>query len=238
MAFSGLKWVKHLRRHAAHAMLEWRFVRERRSSTSVEFAIVGSLYFLVLLFAIEGGIFYIKVDTLDLATERASRLMILNNFATAPATSAALITDIVNSSGGTLQPLNLAVSVRMVAPISGTAAAPVGGFQSLPNTFDSSQYQYVPGACHLTTNETTKIVTSSNCTGGCATTKLGQADSGYLSTNFTTGVSTLNQIYTCSAGQDILVQVQLTDGTLAGIINKFFGPVISTLAFQAEPSIT
>jgi hypothetical protein len=38
------------------------------------------------------------------------------------------------------------------------------------------------------------------------------------------------------AGQDVLVQVQYTDSTLTKLVSFIFGPIISTMAFQAEPS--
>jgi Flp pilus assembly protein TadG len=215
-----------------------RFARTRRSTTAVEFAVVGSLYCLVLLFAVEGGIFYLKVDVLDLATERASRFIVLNNLSTAPTSAAAFAALIANNGNGALTPGNVAVSVRMVAPVSGTIAAPAGGFQSLPvSTFTPGTYQYVAGACALTTNVATGVITVGACTGSCVyPTTPGLADQGYQTT--TNNVTTLHQTYTCSAGQDILVQVQYTDSALAKLVGGFFGPVVTTLAFQAEPTLS
>jgi hypothetical protein len=224
-----------------------RFSQERKCSTTVEFAIVGSLYFLVLLFAVEGGILYLKIDTLDLATERASRLLVLNNVATAPATSAAFIGDIAANSNGALQTANIAISVQMAAAVTGTIAAPKGGFQSLSTTFTAKTFQYVPGSCPVTTI-VGSTPTVGACTGGCAystaanaTNIPGELDPGYQTTvinanNSTT--TTLHQTYTCSAGQDILVQVQYTDTTLTKLVAGLFGPIITTLAFQAEPTLS
>jgi Flp pilus assembly protein TadG len=216
------------------------FIRTRKSTTAVEFAIVGSLYVLVLLFAVEGGIFYLKVDLLDLATEKASRLIILNNVATAPQTASAFAALIASNGNGALTLSNIAVSVQMAAPVSGTVAAPVGGFQSLTkNAFTAGTFGYYAGACGIETNVATGAVTPNPlepCTGTCTTSKLGEADQGYQTT--TNGVTTLFQTYTCSAGQDILVQVQYTDSTLTKLVSGFLGPVISTLAFQAEPTLS
>jgi Flp pilus assembly protein TadG len=236
-----MRFVAHLRRMTKpHQLLPLlrSFVRTRRSTTAVEFAIVGSLYVLVLLFAVEGGIFYLKIDILDLATERASRFIILNNLTTAPASAGAFASLIANNGNGALTLGNIAVSVRMAAPISGTTAAPVAGFQSLTAAaFTPGTYQYVPGACALSTNVATNVTTVGACTGGCQyPSVLGAADQGYQTT--TNNVTTLHQTYTCSAGQDILVQVQYTDSTLTKLIAGFFGPVTSTLAFQAEPTLS
>jgi Flp pilus assembly protein TadG len=232
--------IHFFRRHARKSRILptlQTFARSRQSSTAFEFAIVGGLYCFVLLCAIEGGIFYLKVDLLDLATERAARFIVLNNLATAPTTAQAFATLISSYGNGALTLNNIAVSVQMVAPVSGTAKKPVGGFQSLqPIIFAPGTYQYVAGACALSTNVATNTVTVGTCTGTCTHATLGLADQGYQSTSG--GVTTLYQTYTCSAGQDILVQVQYTDSTLTTLVAKFFGPVVSTLAFQAEPTLS
>jgi Flp pilus assembly protein TadG len=218
-----------------------RLLRERRSTAAVEFSIVGLFYFVILIFAVEGGIFYIKIDTLDFATEKASRLILLNNYTTAPATATAFKTDIASASNGLLKTSSIAVSVQMTPPVSGTTAAPVNGFLNLPTTFTAGTYQYKDGACPVTTNINTGVVSAGTCTGTCAysttgANTIGELDTGYEST--AAGVTTLYQTYTCGAGQDILVQVQFTDSTISNILGGIFGPFITTLAFQAEPTVS
>lgn len=245
-----------------HKKAKW-FRRDRRGSTAVEFALVGLLYFFLLIFALEGGIFYLRTTVLDLATEQAARVIMINqgtdnngNFTTAPtaATGAnSFQTLIENDSYGVLNQANIRVEVRMAPPVTGTVRAANAGFQFIPPvaTPDNVTYQYQPGSCEVDytppSGAVTKYTLNMNhgCTAGdCAATQtnfnLLPAGGGEVSGgNFdvTTG-EYKDATYSCSAGQDIVVQAQYTDTALAAFVAYLFGPISTTLAFQVEPSTT
>jgi len=242
-----------------------RFRQDRRSSTAVEFALVGLLYFFLLIFALEGGIFYLRTTVLDLATEQAARAIMINQVAgnttgspAAPTTAAAFIQLIENDSYGVLTQANIEISVQMAAPVTGTVAAPVGGFQSIkPVATPAGLFQYVAGTCTVT-YKTTSVnggaatyspPTASTCeaNGICTTANFtllptdGEVSGG---TDVTTTVGTTvtntytGATYSCSGGQDIVVQAQYTDTALSALVGYLFGPITSTLAFQVEPATT
>jgi Flp pilus assembly protein TadG len=294
MALSGLAWLRNKQRAAESMMRDFRFAKDRRSSTSVEFAIVGLIYFTILFFVIQGGIFYIKVTVLDFATEAASRTVLLNQnpattVATPPTTGTAFATLVAQHSFGVLQAANLKVALQIVPPRSvsfnslqgyqGNAtsgAAGTYGFTTItPFTFAAGQtapYQYTnPGVCPV--NYETQVAdngatasflngiaptngTITACTGTClnagyaaANGNNGQtviiggiADDGSSSISTSTGgghtfTNTVytDGTYTCYAGQDALLQVQYIDPTLTLLVGKYFGSVVSSLAFQIEP---
>jgi len=240
-----------------------RLSRDRRGSTAVEFAIVGLLYFFLLIFALEGGIYYLRVTVLDLATEQAARVIMINqgednngNFITAPiaATGANSFQALVEKdSYGVLTQANIAVEVRMAPPVTGTVRAANAGFQAIPPvaTPDNVTYQYQPGSCEVDytppSGAVTKYTLNMNhgCTAGdCTATQanfnLLPAGGGEVSGgtyDATTG-EYKDATYSCSAGQDIVVQAQYTDTTLSALIGYLFGPITTTLAFQVEPATT
>jgi Flp pilus assembly protein TadG len=236
---------------------------DRSSSTAVEFAIVAMLYVFLLLFAIDGGIFYLQTTVLDLATEQASRAIIINQgannagaYTAAPTTAAAFKQLVQADSFGILTLANIQVAVQMAAPVTGTVRAAGIGFQSIPPVATpAGTYQYLPGSCTInystsTTAGTTTytLISSAGCTAGtCTTAKFGLLPaSGEVTggTNVTgTSGSSVTNTYTgatfsCSAGQDIVVQAQYTDSTLSKLVAYLFGPITSTLAFQVEPATT
>jgi Flp pilus assembly protein TadG len=159
MAFSGLKWVKHLRRHAARLIggsSVARLGRDRSSAAAVEFAVVGSLYLLLLLFVIEGGLFYLKIAVLDYATEAASRAILLNgnaNAPTPPTTTAQFQTKVAANSFGLLNVTNIVASVQLNDPDGGTydGGNANAGFQNItPYKFANGAappFQYIYGTC-------------------------------------------------------------------------------------------
>jgi Flp pilus assembly protein TadG len=239
------------------------FRRDRRGTTAVEFAIVAMIYVFMLLFAIDGGVFYIGTTVLDLATEQASRAIMINQGAnnaggsTAAPTTAAAFTQLVQSNSYNVLTLgNIQVAVQMAGPVTGTVRAAGTGFQAIPPVaIPAGTYQYLPGACTInystsTTAGTTtySLSSSAGCTAGtCTTAKFsllpasGQVTGG-TDVSSTSG-STITNTYTaatfsCSAGQDIVVQAQYTDTTLSKIVAYLFGPITSTIAFQVEPATT
>lgn len=244
---------------------EARFRRDRRGSTAVEFALVGLLYFFLLIFALEGGIFYLRVTVLDLATEQAARAIMINQVAgntvgapAAPTTAAAFTQLIENDSYNVLTIGNIKVAVQMAPPVTGTIAAPAGGFQSIkPLANPANQYQFLPGACTVT--YTTTSVNGAAATYNAPTASACDANGTCTVANFTllptygevaggTDVTTTigntvtntytNATYSCSAGQDVVVQAQYTDTTLSALVGYLFGPITTTLAFQVEPTTT
>ncbi len=243
-----------------------RLSRDRRGSTAVEFAIVGLLYFFILIFALEGGIFYLRTTVLDLATENAARVIMINQgannagtFTAAPATAAAFIQLVENDSYGVLTQSNIKVSVQMTGPVTGTAAIAGTGFQSIPPVATpAGLYQYVPGSCTVNYSTSTTgaattytFISSSGCTSGTCTASgasfarlptYGEVTGGSDVTSTGANGAAINTYtdatYSCSAGQDIVVQAQYTDTTLSSLVAYLFGPITSTLAFQVEPSTT
>jgi len=235
-----------------------RFRRDRRSSTAVEFALVGLLYFFLLIFALEGGIFYLRITVLDLATEQAARVIMINqgadnngNFATAPTTPTGANSFqalIENDSFDVLTQANIKVEVQMAPPVTGTVRAAGTGFQSIPPaaTPDNVTYEYKPGSCEVDYSTSTTpytLIKNHGCTAGDCTTanfNLLPAGGGEVSGGTYTASSNsyTDATYSCSAGQDIVVQAQYTDTTLSALIGYLFGPITSTLAFQVEPATT
>jgi len=263
----------------------------------VEFAIVGSIYLTILFFVIQGGIFYIKVTILDVATETAARAVLINgnpntNITTPPTTGAAFAALVAQDSYGVLKAANIVVALQENPPavtnVTGNGA--VYGFTGIPpyqfTAGGTPPYQYtVYGYCPVTyqnvvatiapglPNAGTVIATGQDivnnaatgtCSGTCnlssayangtqystptqdneviggivnggaaqpaSTTTIGSAL--YTFTNFTGGK------YTCNSGQDVLLQVQYTDPTIVSLVGQFFGAIVSTVAFQIEPSAT
>lgn len=251
--------MKSRRWHSLAARLR----RERTGGTAVEFALVAMLYVFLLLFAIEGGICYLQTTVLDLATEQASRAIMLNQgannagtFTDAPSTASAFATQIQFYSYGVLALGNIAVAVQMAAPVTGTTRAAGTGFQAIPPLADpAGTYQYLPGSCTINYSTSTTagvttytLISTASCTAGtCTTSRFAllptsgevsggtdvTATSGSTTTNTYTGAT-----FSCSAGQDIVVQARYTDTALTALVAYLFGPVTSTLAFQVEPATT
>ncbi len=224
---------------------------------------VAMTYFFLLLFAIEGGIFYLRTTVLDFATEQSSRAIMINQgannagiFTAAPTTAAAFKQLIQTNSFNILTLGNIQIAVQMAGPVTGTARAAGTGFQSIPPvTTPAGTYQYLPGSCTINYSTATTggtatytLISSAGCTAGtCTTAKFsllptnGEVSGGTDVTS--TSGSTVTNTYTaatfsCSAGQDIVVQAQYTDTTLSRLVAYLFGPVTSTLAFQVEPATT
>jgi Flp pilus assembly protein TadG len=255
----GRRGTTHSHRNRLPAI----FIRDRRGSAAVEFAIVAMIYVFMLLFAIDGGVFYIGTTVLDLATEQASRVIMINQgannaggFTAAPTTAAAFVQLIQTNSFNILGLGNIQVAVQMARPVTGTIRAAGTGFQSIPPVaIPAGTYQYLPGSCTInyatsTTGATTTYTLNSNagCTAGTCTTAnfsllpaagqvTGGTDvssaSGSTITNTYTGAT-----FSCSAGQDIVVEAQYTDSTLSKIVAYLFGPITSIIAFQVEPATT
>jgi Flp pilus assembly protein TadG len=254
------------RRQAAKcpaAPLRNRFQHDRKASTAIEFAIVGLLYFFVLIFAVEGGIYYLQATVIDFATEQASRAIMINQgannagvYTDAPQTAALFQALVYNDSSaasdGLLSQANIQVAVQMAAPVTGNAVTGPG-FASIPPVAvpNGSVYEYVPGSCTVDYTTSTvagvtkyTLVANHGCTdGNCAATQPsfnllpvnGELSGGAY--DATTG-KYLNATYSCSAGQDILVQVQYSDSPLSALVAYLFGPITTTLAFQVEPATT
>jgi len=240
-----------------------KFFGDRGGGAAVEFALVGVTYCFMLLGAIEGGCFYLRVTVLDLATEQAARAIMINQgannagtFTAAPTTATAFAALIQSDSFGVLSLANIAVAVQMAGPVTGTSRAAGTGFQAIPPVASpAGTYQYLPGSCTIDYTTTTTgssttyaLTSSSGCTAGtCATSRFAllptQGEvSGGTETSSTSG-STVTDTYTgatfsCSAGQDIVVQAQYTDTSIAALVSYLFGPVTSTVAFQVEPATT
>jgi hypothetical protein len=217
----------------------------------------------MLLFAIDGGVFYIGTTVLDLATEQASRTIMINQaannaggFTVAPTTAAAFTQLVQSNSYNVLTLGNIQVAVQMAGPVTGTVRAAGTGFQAIPPVaIPAGTYQYLPGSCTInystsTTGSTSTytLISSAGCTAGTCTTarfSLLPADgqvTGGTDVSSSSG-STITNTYTaatfsCSAGQDIVVQAQYTDSTLSTLVAYLFGPITSTIAFQVEPATT
>jgi Flp pilus assembly protein TadG len=239
---------------------EARFSQDRRGSTAVEFALVGLLYFFILIFALEGGIFYLRVTVLDLATEQAARAIMINEgpnnagtYTDAPASALDFQKLIEADSFNVLTQANISVEVQMTGPVTGTAAVAGTGFSSIKPVAipDNVTYQYKPGSCTVdystsTVGGVTKYtwISTSSCTDGdCAASQAtfnGLPTYGEISggTYDTTLDEYIDATYSCSAGQDIVVQARYTDTTLSNLVAYLFGPITTTLAFQVEPAPT
>jgi len=238
--------------------------RDRQASTALEFAIVASIYVFLLVFAVEGGIFYLRMTVLDQATEQASRAIMINQgpnnagaFTAAPTTAAAFAQLIQTDSFGVLNLANIKVAVQMAGPVTGTARAAGTGFQAIPPVAspNNGTYQYLPGSCTInyTTSTTGGATTytlnsTTSCTAGtCTSAKFallpasGEVNGGADVTSSANNGATIINTYTsatfsCSAGQDIVVQAQYTDSTLSKMVAYLFGPISSVIAFQVEPA--
>jgi Flp pilus assembly protein TadG len=243
-----------------------RFQRDRKASTAVEFALVGLLYFFVLIFAVEGGIYYLQTTVLDLATEQAARVIMINQgandagtFTIAPASASALESVIQTDSYGVLSLANIQVAVQMAGPVTGTAAVAGTGFAAIPPvaTPDGTKYEYLPGSCTINYTTTTagaattyKLNSTASCTAGDCTAAAsfsglpteGEVSGGTDATSTDASGDAVNTYtgatFSCSAGQDIVVQAQYTGSLLSALVAYLFGPITSTIAFQVEPATT
>jgi len=112
---------------------------ETKSAAAVEFALIGTLYFVVLFFVIQGGIFFIRVTVLDFATETVAREILINDnpgaTALPPTTGAAFAQQVANVSHGFLNLANIKVEFQIAPPLPSTIIGQgqgYGGFASIP----------------------------------------------------------------------------------------------------------
>lgn len=167
------------------------FAADSTGGPAMEFAIVGTTFFLLLFFVIQGGIYYLRVTVLDYATEVVARSLELNgNSSTiiSPTSSSAFAYDVAQNSFGILSAANISVSLKECAPVgftgsSGngiTCSGGFGGMSTSPIDTSGNTYQYFNGTCIANIDETLadngqeaiSVVTGSTptCTGGTATT--------------------------------------------------------------------
>jgi len=134
-----MRFVEVLSRRADSQSHRRRHVlTDQKSAAAVEFALIGSLYFVILFFVLQGGIFYIRVTVLDFATEAVSRAILINDnpgaTTTPPVTAAAFAQQVATISHGFLDLSNIKVELQMAPPLPSSTLGQgqgTGGFQSI-----------------------------------------------------------------------------------------------------------
>ncbi len=114
----------------AAAALASRFIRDRRASSAVEFAIVCMPFVLLLLAIMQLGIFYMAQSALDTAVIRTVETL-RTNFNTGSAATlmnaAALKSSVVANAGGMVTTGSVSVEIQPLANLSGTVVPIVDG---------------------------------------------------------------------------------------------------------------
>ncbi len=115
-----------------------RLADDEGGVTAVEFALIAATFFMLLLLVVQFGLYYLQVTMLDLAVQKASRYLLINQ----SLTQAQFVADVNSASLGLLAAENLNVAVQSattfgaitpVANISGTGAFPYN-----PGTYGSA----------------------------------------------------------------------------------------------------
>jgi Flp pilus assembly protein TadG len=107
-----------------------RWFRGRDSgATTVEFAMVGTTFFSLLLLATLFSVYYLRVTMLDLATQKAARQLMVNQ----SITSTQFVANVKTYSYGLLQNQTVNVAVQSASTFGAiTPVANVGAGSSLP----------------------------------------------------------------------------------------------------------
>jgi Flp pilus assembly protein TadG len=171
------------------AKVERAFAADRTGGAAMEFAIVGTFYFLLVFFVLQGGVYYLRATVLDYATEVVARSLEINDNSSsviAPTSSSAFAYDIAQNSFGLLNYSNIAVSLKECQPAGFTGSTQgdgikcTGGFSSMslsPIDTTGNTYQYFNGTCAVNyyvvvadNGQQAINVLNSNCAGGTVTT--------------------------------------------------------------------
>ncbi|MGD0107763.1 MAG: TadE/TadG family type IV pilus assembly protein [Rhodopila sp.] len=106
-----------------------RLIADRRGVAALEFAIVGGTFFLLLLLVIQFGLYFVQVTALDLAVQKASRQILINQ----PVTQTQFVANIQADSFGLLQSQTIQVAVQSADSFGAiTPVANIAGGGSLP----------------------------------------------------------------------------------------------------------
>jgi Flp pilus assembly protein TadG len=102
-------------------------------ATTVEFALVGTTFFTLLMLATLFSVYYLRVTMLDLATQKAARLLMVNQSITATQ----FVADVKSYSFGLLQSQTVNVAVQ--------SASTFGAITPVSNVSAGGSLPYSPG---------------------------------------------------------------------------------------------
>jgi Flp pilus assembly protein TadG len=106
-----------------------KFRRADSATTTVEFAVVGSTFCMLLTLAALFGVYYLRVAMLDLAVQKVSRQLVLNQ----SLTQTQFITNIQTYSFGVLRGQTINVAVQSGSSFGAiTPVANINGGGTLP----------------------------------------------------------------------------------------------------------
>jgi Flp pilus assembly protein TadG len=130
MTGDGLATDHKSRKACAAAGLTARFIRDRRASSAVEFAIVCGPFFLMLLGIMQLGIFYMAQSALDTAVLKTVETL-RGNFNTGTTATlmdaTALKNSIVTNAGGLVSSGTVSVEIQPLTNLSGAVVAITNG---------------------------------------------------------------------------------------------------------------
>jgi Flp pilus assembly protein TadG len=104
--------------------------RDRRAAAAVEAALVIGPFLMLLFLIIQIGMYFTLQAALDtgvLGTAESLRARLLSSSSFSPPTAAALITEIVSNGGIVLGTFTVAVDVRQLSTLPGSAPVTAGG---------------------------------------------------------------------------------------------------------------
>jgi len=106
-----------------------QFIAAKSGTTAVEFAAVGTTFFMVLLLAVLFSTYYLRVTMLDLAVQKVARQLMVNQ----SLSQSQFITNLNTASFGILQGQTINVAVQSASTFGAiTPVANVSGGGTLP----------------------------------------------------------------------------------------------------------
>ncbi len=111
----------------------FRLAADRGGVTAIEFALIAATFFMLLLLVVQFGLYYLQVTMLDLAVQKASRNLLINQ----SLTQAQFSNAVYNASLGVLAAENLHVAVQ--------SATSFGAITPVANISGNGTFPFNPG---------------------------------------------------------------------------------------------
>ena len=100
-----------------------RYLADRKGATAVEFALVATPFLGLLLASLQTGIVYLSQSALEVATEKASRLVLTGTVQGAAQTQAQFLTTVCSKLPALLKCPNLMVDAQVYSTFAGASTS-------------------------------------------------------------------------------------------------------------------